>query len=197
MFNACRFGYRFEGLVANTEDVVIFAREKAERGVKTEGLASALPDNLINVDDVSFFILNFTLFLPILSTIRLQRVCSRFSLLFYFCCVFSAFCLHCWFPYCLMSFGMAWSLSIVNSLLPDVHPNHAIHHILSQSSLILHLIFLHLPEDMALLPSLELIFIMYSFSSWFMLHCLLFVLLIRLPNVSSHSLYCSEKWAYP
>lgn len=55
MFNACRFGYRFEGLVANTEDVVIFAREKAERGTKTEGLASALPDNLINVDDVSFF----------------------------------------------------------------------------------------------------------------------------------------------
>ncbi|XP_050701729.1 double-strand break repair protein MRE11-like [Eriocheir sinensis] len=53
MFNACRFGYRFEGLVANTEDVVIFAREKAERGTKTEGLASALPDNLINVDDVN------------------------------------------------------------------------------------------------------------------------------------------------
>lgn len=64
MFNACRFGFKFEGLVANTEDLVIFARERAERGTKSEGLSSAaLPSNLISVDDVSFIIVYLLLLL--------------------------------------------------------------------------------------------------------------------------------------
>lgn len=53
-FNASRFGFKFEGLVANIDDLVIFAREKTERAATGDQKAAFdLPSNLINVDDVS------------------------------------------------------------------------------------------------------------------------------------------------
>lgn len=53
-FNASRFGFKFEGLVANIEDLVIFAREKIDRAASGDKAALLdLPANLINLDDVS------------------------------------------------------------------------------------------------------------------------------------------------
>ena len=54
VFNACRFGFKFEGLVANTEDLVIFNREKTEKQHGGERSSSpGVRDNSISVDDVS------------------------------------------------------------------------------------------------------------------------------------------------
>lgn len=54
VFNVSRFGFKFEGSVANTEDLIIFNRERAERGQGGERASSpGLRADLINVDDVS------------------------------------------------------------------------------------------------------------------------------------------------
>ncbi|KAG0719874.1 Double-strand break repair protein MRE11 [Chionoecetes opilio] len=53
LFNVCRFGCKFDGMVANTEDLVIFNRHKID--MKPGDERSSSPDigaNLINVDDV-------------------------------------------------------------------------------------------------------------------------------------------------
>ncbi|XP_045115362.1 double-strand break repair protein MRE11-like [Portunus trituberculatus] len=53
IFNVSRFGFKFDGLVANTEDLVSFVREKVKNTDSGQESSMGFCENLINVDDVT------------------------------------------------------------------------------------------------------------------------------------------------
>ena len=57
IFHVSRFGFKFDGLVANTEDMVSFIRERSKKTGAGEDDDFDFSENAINLDDVS--VINF------------------------------------------------------------------------------------------------------------------------------------------
>ncbi|MPC86126.1 Double-strand break repair protein MRE11A [Portunus trituberculatus] len=72
IFNVSRFGFKFDGLVANTEDLVSFVREKVKNTDSGQESSMGFCENLINVDDVSVI---FTIIFIITSPLSAALSC--------------------------------------------------------------------------------------------------------------------------